>query len=113
MVISATQYGDVVIELHLRGRVAAGRRDELLAFLAEATPFYEAPGGIRVRLMWDVADEDRFIEAIEYADLATYDRDQRRVEQDPQMQHYLSRWRALLDGAPEVATYRVDTPLPA
>jgi len=99
-----------VIELHLRGRAAAGRRSELLAFLAEAIPFYEAPGGIRVRLLWDVADQDRFIEVVEYADAAVHDRDQQRVERDPQMGEYLRRWRALLDGPPEVVTYRVDTP---
>jgi hypothetical protein len=99
-----------VIELHLRCRVSAGRRDELVAFLSEAIPFYEAPGGIRVRLLWDVTDEDRFIEVVEYADMATHDRDQHRVEHDLRMGEYLQRWRALLDGAPEVVTYRVDTP---
>lgn len=99
-----------MIELHLRGRAAPGRRDELVAFLAEAIPFYEAPGGIRVRLLWDVTDEDRFIEVVEYADAGVHDRDQRRVEDDPQMREYLRRWRELLDGSPEVVTYRVDTP---
>jgi len=103
-------YRDGVIELHLRSRLAAGRRAELTAFLTEAIPFYEAPGGIRVRLLWDVADEDRFIEVIEYADVAVHDRDQQRVEQDPLMRQYLRRWHALLDGAPEIETYRVDTP---
>ena len=94
----------------MRGRAAAGRREELVAFLAEAIPFYEAPGGIRVRLLWDVTDEDRFIEVVEYADAAVHDRDQRRVEHDPQMGEYLGRWRELLDGPPEVVTFRVDTP---
>jgi hypothetical protein len=94
----------------LRCRVAAGRRDELVAFLSEAIPFYEAPGGIRVRLLWDVTDEDRFIEVVEYADMATHDRDHHRVEHDLRMGEYLRRWRALLDGDPEVVTYRVDTP---
>lgn len=104
------RYGDGVIELHLRGRAAAGHRGELVAFLAEAIPFYEAPGGIRVRLLWDVTDEDRFVEVVEYADAAAYERDQQRVEHDPQMGEYLRRWNALLDAPPEVVTYRVDTP---
>jgi quinol monooxygenase YgiN len=98
-----------VIELHLSGRVAPGRRAELVAFLIEAVPFYEAPGGIKVRVLWDVSDEDRFVEVVEYADQATHDRDQQRVEQDPRMQAYLRRWRSLLDGAPTVRTYRVGT----
>jgi quinol monooxygenase YgiN len=99
-----------MIELHLRGRVAAGQRAELVAFLTEAIPFYEEPGGIQVRLLWDMADEDHFIEVVEYADATVYDRDQQRVEHDPRMIEYLRRWRALLDGAPDVVTYRVDTP---
>jgi hypothetical protein len=99
-----------VIELHLRGRAARGRRADLVAFLAEAIPFYEAPGGIRVRLLWDVTDPDQFIEVVEYADVAAHDRDQHRVEHDSRMRDYLQRWRALLDGPPEVVTYRVDTP---
>lgn len=72
-----------MIELHLRGRVAPGRRADLIAFLSEAIPFYERPGGIRIRLLWDVADPERFIEVVEYADQGTHDRDQARVEADP------------------------------
>jgi quinol monooxygenase YgiN len=97
-----------MIELHLRGRVAPGRRAELVAFLREAIPFYEQPGGIRVRLLWEVADPDRFIEVVEYVDQRTHDRDQARVDSDPQMQDYLRRWRALLAEPPQVETYRVD-----
>ena len=100
----------VVIELHLRGTAQAGRRDDLAAFLAEAIPFYERPGGIRVRVLWDVADPDRFLEIIEYAGQGAHDRDQLRVQTDPEMLAYLHRWRGLLAGPPQVETYRVDTP---
>lgn len=94
-----------MIELHLRGRVIESRKADLEEFLAEAIPFYESPGGIRVRVLWDVADADRFIEIIEYADQATHDRDQLRVENDPRMRDLLDRWRALLDGPPVVEIY--------
>src|SRR5512139_2431223 len=96
-----------VLELHLRGRVRPGRHDDLVEILREAVPFYEAPGGIRVRLLWDVANRDQFIEIVEYADQATYDRDQQRVAVDSQMKQYLDRWRALLVGPPQVETYLV------
>ncbi|HRN29960.1 MAG TPA: hypothetical protein PK781_06125 [Terrimesophilobacter sp.] len=96
-----------MIELHLRGRVQDGRRVELESFLVEAIPFYEEPGGIRVRVLWDVNDSHRFIEVIEYADQDTHDRDQQRVGNDERMRHYLERWRSLLDGPPVVETYRV------
>ncbi len=94
-----------MIELHLRGKVAAGGRADLEAFLAEVSPFYEAPGGIRVRLLWSMTDERRFIELIEYSDQETYDLDQERVESDPTMKAYLERWRALLAEPPVVETY--------
>jgi quinol monooxygenase YgiN len=99
-----------VIELHLRGRAAAGRRADLVAFLREAIPFYERPGGIRLRVLWDAADPDRFVEIVEYADQQTHDRDRERVDNDPQMSAYLRRWRSLLAEPPDVETYRVDTP---
>ncbi len=96
-----------MIELHLRGYVAEGRRDELEEFLIEAIPFYESPGGIRVRVLWDVADPNRFVEVIEYADQAAHDQDQLRVENDTRMRDLLQRWRDLLDGPPIVETYTV------
>ncbi len=97
-----------MIELHLRGRVALGRRPDFDAFLAEAIPFYESPGGIRVRVLWDVADPERFVEVIEYTDQAAHDRDQVRVENDVRMRDMLERWRDLLDGPPVVETYTRD-----
>lgn len=75
------------------------------AFLAEARPFYESPGGIEVRLLADTGDDHRFIELIVYNDHATYLRDQHRVEHDPQMKAYLARWRALLAEPPVVEVY--------
>ncbi len=52
--------GELVrVELHLRLRVQRGRREEFLAFLREATPYYEAPGGIEIRLLEDLADDHR------------------------------------------------------
>lgn len=95
-----------MIELHLRGQAAPGGREDLLAFLAEAIPFYEKPGGIRVRLLWDTTDPGRFIEIVEYADQEAHDRDQVRVAEDPEMGEYLRRWRDLLAGPPQVETYR-------
>lgn len=100
----------MMIELHLRGRAAPGRRSDLVEFLREAIPFYEGPGGIRVRLLWDLADPDRFVEVVEYADRDAHDRDQARVDHDADMQGYLRRWRALLAEPPQVHTYAVDTP---
>jgi quinol monooxygenase YgiN len=93
------------IELHLRCRVIAGKREAFLAFLKEATPFYEAPGGIRVRLLQDRSDDNRFIELVEYADEAAFARDQERVANDATMKGYLARWRELLAEPATVEVY--------
>ncbi len=95
-----------MIELHLGIRVLPGRRAALLEFLREAVPFYESPGGIRVRLLESAEDADRFIEVVEYADEAAYAADQTRVAEDATMIAFLERWRALLAEPPGVTVYR-------
>jgi quinol monooxygenase YgiN len=92
--------------IHLRIRVRPEHMGDFLAFLGEAIPCYERPGGIRVRLLRCDSEPGRFIEVVEYASEADFRRDQERVEHDPEMKVFLSRWRALLDGPPEVEVYR-------
>jgi len=84
------------IDLHLRFRVKPGRRDDYFAFLREGIPFYEAPGGIAVRLLQDRTDDHKFIELILYDNEAVYEADQVRVANDPAMKTFLIRWRELL-----------------
>jgi len=100
---------NAAVEIHLRIRTE--RRADLFAFLAEAIPFYERPGGIRVRLIERDDDPNRFIEVVEYATVADYEQDQQRVEHDPEMKAYLERWRALLAEPPQVEIHR-SVPLP-
>jgi len=97
------------IELHLRIRVKPGGGDALREFLAEAMPFYTAPGGITIDLLRDQADPERFIERVRYADSAAFEADQRRVESDPMMKAYLARWRELLAEPAKVEIYRILT----
>jgi quinol monooxygenase YgiN len=98
------------VSVHLRICVAPGRDDELRAFLREAIPFYESPGGIRVRLLGDASAPDRFVEVIEYASENAYLEDEKRLRSDPTMARYLARWRALLAEPPIVEIYRdIDT----
>jgi quinol monooxygenase YgiN len=98
------------IDLHLRCRVKPGRRDEFVAFLREAIPFYESPGGIEVRLLEDMRDDHRFIELVLYDDEAAYARDQQRVASDATMKAFLARWRELLAEPPIVEVYRLRRP---
>jgi len=94
------------LSVHLRIRVTKDRQAEFREFLAEATPFYEAPGGIRIRLLADEVDPERFIEVVEYVDEGTYRQDDERVRSDPVMGQFLARWRLLLAEPPVVEIYR-------
>lgn len=93
------------IELHLRIRVPVGGEQPLREFLNDAIPFYEAPGGIHMRLVRDASDPLAFIEIVEYATREDYAADQHRVANDPEMAGYLERWRKLLDGPPGVEVW--------
>lgn len=94
-----------MIHLHLHIRVPQTNRAAFLAFLREAIPVYESPGDIRIRLIEDVRDPERFIEIVEYATRAAYDADQHRVATDPAMRSYLDRWRTLLAAPPTVEAF--------
>lgn len=97
---------DVAVELHLRIEVEADNLASFHAFLREAIPFYETPGGIEVALLADSDDPRRFIERIRYRDEVAYRADQVRVETDSEMKRYLARWRELLAAPPVVEVYR-------
>ena len=71
--------GHSVVSLHLRLHDEPGRRGELLEFLRAAIPIYEAPSGIRVRLLERLGVQGDFIEVIEYESNDDYAADQRRL----------------------------------
>ncbi|WP_406077497.1 hypothetical protein [Micromonospora sp. NBC_00858] len=60
--------------------------------------------------MWDWPGKDGFVEIVEYADQAVHDRDQLRVGTRISRCRPIWRVGVLLDGPPQVETYRVDTP---
>jgi len=109
MAVMDSSVGDpwrATVWLHLRIRVAAERQAEFRSFLREAIRFYEAPGGIRVRLLSKDTEPERFIEQIEYIDERTYHEDDERTRSDLTMAQFLARWRSLLAEPPVVEVYR-------
>ncbi len=95
-----------MIELHLHCRVSADNLDRFHKFLQEAIPYYEAPGGIKVDLLRNEKDPERFIERVGYETEKDYVQDQERIESDPIMNGYLDRWRQLLSEPPRVEVWR-------
>ena len=94
------------VSVHLRIRVAEDRQPEFHSFLHAAIPFYEAPGGIRVRLLSRDAEPEHFIEQVEYIDERAYLDDDERTRSDSTMVQYLETWRSFLSEAPIVEVYR-------
>lgn len=93
------------VTLHLRIRVEPSMRATLLEFLREALAYYEAPGGIRVRLLARADVPDELIEVVEYETVAAYRADQARVDQDSRMRELIARWRGILAAEPIVEVY--------
>jgi amino-acid N-acetyltransferase len=83
-------------------RVPPSRRAELLAFLRDAVPFHERPGGIRVGWYESADEPGLFLELVVYASEGPYAADQDRVEHDPAMLAVLERFRAVVGGPVEV-----------
>jgi len=87
-------------------RVAPEKRADLLAFLRDAIPFYERPGGIRVALFESIDDPGLLLELVAYASEREFTDDQQRVEHDPAYKETLARWRSLLASPVEVRMMR-------
>jgi len=94
------------VHLHLRLTVKPGRRDDFLAFLKEAIPYYESPGGIEIKLVQDFDNPHRFVEVVHYRDEAAYFADQHRVDADARMREYIEKWRSFLVEPPASEVYR-------
>ena len=78
----------------------------LASLLKSATPFYEAFGGVRVRLLQNVDDPTRFMQEIEYDTPEVIELNRQRFASDPRMQAYLRGWRSLFPGSIEIDVYQ-------
>jgi hypothetical protein len=79
---------------------------QIASMLKSATPFYEAFGSRRVRLLQNVDDPTRFIHEIEYDTPEVIEFNRQRVASDPRIQAYLRTWRSLLPGSIEIDVYQ-------
>ena len=77
----------------------------ILSMVKAATPFWEAFGGARIRLLQNVDDPARFIQEIEYDTHEALELNRQRLASDPRFQAYVQTWRQLLGGALEIDVY--------
>ena len=86
-------------------KVAPERREELLAMLTDAFPFYERPGGMRMGLYESRDEPGVFLEVAAYASEADHSADEKRLE-TPEYKEVLGRWHALIEGELQVMRLR-------
>jgi hypothetical protein len=92
--------------LHVKFRFPAAEPAQLYALTRAATPFYEALGGRRVRLMQNVDDPTSFIQVIDYDVPTELELNRARIAGEPRLQAFLQSWRAMTGGAVEVDVFR-------
>jgi hypothetical protein len=92
--------------LHVKFRFPAAEPAQLYALTRAATPFYEALGGRRVRLMQNVDDPTQFIQVIDYDVPAELELNRARIAGEPRLQAFLQGWRAMTGGAAEIDVYK-------
>lgn len=77
----------------------------LLSMIKAATPFWEAFGSTKIRLLRNVDDPARFVQEIEYDTHEELELNRQRIASDPRFQAYVQTWRSLLAGAVEIDVY--------
>jgi hypothetical protein len=77
----------------------------LLSMIKAASPFWEAFGNAKVRLLQNVDDPARFVQEIEYDTHEELELNRQRIASDPRFQAYMQTWRSLLAGAVDIDVY--------
>jgi hypothetical protein len=101
----ATEPRTVRRTVQLKFTLTTADSTHIASLLKSATPFYEAFGGRRVRLLQNVDDPTRFIHEIDYDTPEVIELNRQRVAGDPQVQAYLRTWRSLFPGSVEIDVY--------
>jgi uncharacterized protein YbaA (DUF1428 family) len=91
--------------LQFKFTLPAANSAHFVSLLKAASPFYQAFGSARVRLLQNVDDSARYVHEIEYDTHEVIELNRQRVASDPRVQAYLQAWRALVPGAVEIDVY--------
>jgi len=85
-----------VLQMRIR---MLGDGGQFLALMRGATPFYQALGSKRVRLLRNVDDPGQLLVEI------GFELNRQKVASDPMVRSFLQGWRAMLAGSAEVDVY--------
>ena len=100
-----TETTDVHRILQFKFRWPSADLSQLTALLNSATPFYQASGITRARLLRNVDDPNQFVQVLEYKVPEMIEMNRQAIASDPMMQAYLRTWRTLIPGGIEVDVY--------
>jgi hypothetical protein len=92
--------------LHVRFTLPGGDPQQLLSLMQTSAPFFQAFGGVQMRLLHNVDDPAKFVQIIEYDTPAALEVNRQQIASDPRVQTYLQAVRSLVPGAVDIEIYR-------
>jgi len=92
--------------LHVRFTLPGGDPQQLFAMMQAVAPFWQAFGGMQMKLLHNADDPARFVQVIEYETHAALEANRQQVAGDSRVQAYLAAVRTLVPGAVEIDVYR-------
>lgn len=101
---------DAAVILHLRFRLKPDARQAFFDYMQDAFPVFEAACDCKGVAYVDAQDADAIDEVFYYRTEADYRTAERLLSEDAAHAALITRWRALLDGAPSVEVQRRLTP---
>lgn len=101
---------DAAVILHLRFRLKPDARQDFFTYMQDAFPVFESACDCKGVAYVDAQDDDAIDEVFYYRTEADYRTAERLLKEDAAHAALIARWRALLDGPPQVEVQRRLTP---
>jgi hypothetical protein len=92
--------------LHVKFTLAGGDPQHLHQMMQAAAPFWQAFGGVAMKLLQHADNPGRFMQVIEYETPAAFEQGRQQIASDANVQAYVQALRTFVPGAVEVDVYR-------
>jgi hypothetical protein len=92
--------------LHVKFTLPGGDAQHLLSMMQAAAPFWQAFGGVAMKLLQHADNPGRFVQVIEYETPAAFEQGRQQIAGDSNVQAYVQAIRTFVPGAVEVDIYR-------
>ena len=92
--------------LHIKVRAPTADAAEVLAsMMKNSAGFYEAFGGVRMRLLRNVDDPAQFVQIVEYPPNQAFELNRQKLSSEPMTRNFVTAWRSMFPGAIEFDVY--------